>query len=189
MPRNRVLKPNFILIFVATSVLAVMTIALPSKVARADGGAAIKGNFTVTIAFIQNTSACGTGDNCISCVSSNPPRFYVHAEGIGDSGKLGTLFLKIEKCFDPAKTEFGGYEGTFALTEPNGKDSLTGIYTGKNTAAGNIYNFGPFTGDLNITGGTGRFDDAKGQVHFTAIANVATATAFYAVDGHISSRD
>ncbi len=166
-----------------------MTITLAPKRAVADEGTVLKGNFTVSIAFIQNASACGVGDNCIACVTSDPPRFYIHAEGIGETGKQGTLFLKIEKRLDFTKGEFGRYEGVFTMTAPNGKDSLTGIYTGKNTSAGNIYNFGPFSGDLNITGGTGRFDDAMGRAHFTAISDGATATAFYAVEGHLSSRD
>jgi hypothetical protein len=189
MLRNPVSKRTLILSFFGVLVLAAMTAALAPKRAMADEGATIKGNFTVSIAFIQNASACGAGDNCIACVSSDPPRFYIHAEGIGDTGKLGTLFLKIEKCLDPTKSEFGSYEGIFTMTAPNGKDSLTGIYTGKNTSAGNIYNFGPFSGDLKITGGTGRFDDARGHAHFTAIADGATATAFYAVEGRVSSRD
>jgi hypothetical protein len=189
MLRNPVSKRNLILISFGVLVLAAMTIALTPKRAMADEGVAIKGNFTVSIAFIQNASACGVGDSCIACVSSDPPRFYIHAEGIGDTVRLGTLFFKIEKCLDPTKSEFGSYDGVFTMTAPNGKDSLTGIYTGKNTNAGNIYNFGPFSGDLQITGGTGRFDDARGHAQFTAIADNATATAYYAVEGHVSSRD
>jgi hypothetical protein len=192
MFRNPGSKRNVITIFLgalAMAAITIATVALTPKRAVADEGVAIKGNFTVSIAFIQNVSACGVGDNCITCVSSDPPRFYIHAEGIGDTGKLGTMFFKIEKCLDPTKSEFGSYEGIFTMTAPNGKDSLTGTYTGKNTNAGNIYNFGPFSGDLNITGGTGRFDDAKGRAHFTAIADNATATAYYAVEGHVSSRD
>lgn len=192
MLRNPVSRRNVITIFLGALVMAAMiiaTVALAPKRAVADEGVAIKGNFTVSIAFIQNASACGVGDNCIACVSSNPPHFYIHAEGIGDTEKQGTLFLKIEKCLDPAKSEFGSYDGTFAMTSPNGKDSLTGIYIGKNTNAGNIYNFGPFSGDLKITGGTGKFDDAKGRAHFTAIADNATATAYYAVEGHTLSRE
>lgn len=192
MFRNPVSKRSIIPIFFVALIMAVTTIAtiaLAPKRAVADERAAIKGSFTVSIAFIQNASGCGVGDNCIACVSSDPPRFYIHAEGIGDTGKQGSLFLKIEKCLDFTKSEFGSYEGIFTMTAPNGKDSLTGIYMGKNTNAGNIYNFGPFSGDLMITGGAGRFADARGHAHFTAIADNTTATAYYAIEGHVSSRD
>jgi hypothetical protein len=130
-------------------------------------GVQIKGNFTVSIAFIQNSSACGAGDNCIVCVNDDPPRFYIQAEGVGDTSSLGTLFLKIQKCADPTASQFGSYQGTFVMTAPNGKDSLAGIYTGKNTSGGDVYGFLPFSGDLKITAGTGRFDDARGHARFT----------------------
>jgi hypothetical protein len=188
MLRNPVSKRNFILISFGVLVLAAVTIALAPKRAMADEGPAIKGNFTVSIAFIQNSSACGVGDNCIACVTSDPPRFYIEAQGIGETSRLGTLFLKIQKCANPAASEFGSYEGTFTLTAPNGKDSLTGIYTGKNTSGGDAYGFGPFSGEWNITGGTGKFDGAQGHAKFTAIFS-GNGTAFYAVEGHVSSRN
>ena len=188
MLRNPVSKRNFILTSFGILVLAAMTIALAPKRAIADEEAAIKGNFTVSIAFIQNSSACGVGDNCIACVTSASPRFYIEAQGSGETSRLGTLFLKIQKCANPAASEFGSYEGTFTLTAPNGKDSLTGIYTGKNTSAGDAYGFGPFSGEWNITGGTGKFDDAQGHAKFTAIFS-GNGAAFYAVEGHVSSRD
>jgi hypothetical protein len=136
----------------------------------------------------RNASACGAGDGCIACVTSDPPRFYIEAQGIGDTSRLGSLFLKIQKCANPAGSTFGSYEGTFTLTAPNGKDSLTGIYTGKNTSGANAYGVGPFSGDWKITGGTGRFDDARGHARFSAIYT-GNGTAFYAVEGAVSLRD
>src|SRR5258707_3380327 len=109
MLRNPVSKRNFILTSFGILVLAAMTIALAPKRAIADEGGAIKGNFTVSIAFIQNSSACGVGDNCIACVTSAPPRFYIEAQGSGETSRLGTLFLKIQKCANPAASEFGSY--------------------------------------------------------------------------------
>jgi hypothetical protein len=187
MLRNPVSKRNFILSCFGALVLVAMIVALAPKRATADEGGTIKGNFTVSIAFIQNSSACGVGDNCIVCVTSDPPRFYIEAQGVGETS-LGTLFLKIQKCANPAASEFGSYEGTFTLTAPNGKDSLTGIYTGKNTSGGDAYGFGPFRGEWNITGGTGKFDEAQGHAKFTAKFS-GNGTAFYAVEGHVSSRN
>jgi len=78
---------------------------------------------------------------------------------------------------------FRGYNGTFIMTAPNGKDSLTGTYVGKNTNARYPYGFGPFAGELRITGGAGKFDDARRQAHFTAVADINCSRAFYAVEG------
>jgi hypothetical protein len=180
-------RKHLIFISLGLLLLAAMTVVLAPKGVLADEGVPISGNFTVAIAFVQNSSACGVGDNCIACVTSDPPRFYIEAQGIGDTARLGTLFLKIQKCANPAASSFGSYEGTFTLTAPGGKDSLTGIYTGKNTSAGDAYGFGPFSGEWKITGGTGRFDDARGHVRFTAIYS-GNGTAFYAVEGTVVSR-
>lgn len=176
-------------IFLSLSLLtlAATTVALAAKGGWSDEGVPIKGNFTVSIAFIANSSACGMGDDCIACVNHDPPRFYIQAEGVGDTSRLGTLFLKIQKCADPAASTFGSYQGTFTMTAPNGKDALTGIYTGKNTSAGDLYGFVPFSGELKITGGTGRFDDARGHARFTALSG-SNGTAYYAVEGEVASR-
>jgi hypothetical protein len=47
---------------------------------------------------------------------------------------------------------FGTHLGTSTMTAPNGKHSLTGSYSGQNDNAGDAYNFGPFSGELTITG-------------------------------------
>jgi hypothetical protein len=187
MLRYSVSRRPLILIFVGLSILALMTVGVAFQTALADEGVPIRGNFTVSIAFIPTANACGIGDSCVACVSSYPPRFYIEAQGIGDTSKLGTMFLKIQKCADPAASPFGSYSGTFTLTAPNGKDSLTGIYTGKNTSAPDAYGFGPFSGEWEITGGTGSFDNARGRVHFSALFS-GNGTAYYAVEGTMSSR-
>lgn len=187
MLRNAVLRKHLTFISLSLFLVAAMTVVLAPKRVIGNEGVPIRGNFAVAIAFIQNSSACGVGDSCISCVTSDPPRFYIEAQGIGDTTRLGTLFLKIQKCANPAASSFGSYEGTFTLTAPNGKDSLTGIYTGKNTSAGDAYGFGPFSGEWKITGGRGRFDDARGHARFTAIYS-GNGAAFYAVEGTVLSR-
>ena len=188
MLRNSVSRRPLIFITLGLLIMAAVIVGLSSKTALADEGVSIRGNFTVAISFIQDPTTCGVGDKCVACVTNFPPRFYIDAEGIGDTSRLGTMFLKIQKCLDPAASPFGSYDGTFTLTAPNGKDSLIGIYTGKNTNAGDAYGFNTFSGDLKITGGTGRFDDAQGHAHFTAVAHGSSATAFYAVEGFVSSR-
>lgn len=189
MLRNLISKRKPILISLGLLALAATTIALMPKGALAEEGVPIKGTFSVTITLITSPSSCGTGDNCITCVT-NPqtPGVYIEAQGIGDTSKLGALFFEVQKCLNPAGGLFGTYEGTFTMTAPNGKDSLTGTYTGKNTSALDPYNFVPFSGELKITGGTGKFDDARGSVRFTAVANGKNFMAFYAVEGSVLSR-
>ena len=74
---------------------------------------------------------------------------------------------------------FGAYTGTLTMIAPNGKDSLTWAYLGQNNNAGDFYTFGPFSGTLTITGGTGKFANAHGNAAFTAASGPSfTATAF-----------
>ena len=77
-------------IFLSLSLLtlAATTVALAAKGGWSDEGVPIKGNFTVSIAFIANSSACGMGDDCIACVNHDPPRFYIQAEGMVGLGGL-----------------------------------------------------------------------------------------------------
>lgn len=188
MLRSSVLQRNLILIS-ASLLLAALTVALVPKGALAAEGVPIRGNFTVSLTVVTNPAACGVGDSCVVCVTNTPPHRYIEAQGIGDTSKLGTLFFKIQKCADPSASPFGSYQGTFTMTAPNGKDSLTGTYTGENTSATDAYKFTPLSGELTITGGTGKFDGAQGSASFTAVATSNNSTAFYAVEGTVSLQD
>jgi hypothetical protein len=187
MIQNPVLRRHLLFIAVALLFVAAMAALLGPKGASADEGVPLKGNFAVTFTFVQSASNCGTGDNCIMCLASN--HFYIEAQGVGDTAKQGSLFFEVQKCLDPTASSFGSYKGIFTMTAPNGKDSLTGTYTGKNTNGGDAYGFGNFSGDLKITDGTGKFCDARGHAHFTAVGNASHDTAYYSVDGTVSSRD
>jgi len=168
MLQNSVSRRSLILISLSLLVLAAMTIVLAPKGAQANEGGPIMGNFTVAFAFITNSNACG------------------EAQGIGGTSNQGTLFLEVQKCLNPAGGLFGTYAGTFTMTAPNGKDSLTGMYSGKNDNAGDAYGFGPFSGKITITGGTGKFEGAQGSARFTAVAS-PNNMAFYSVEGTVSS--
>jgi hypothetical protein len=189
MLRNLVSQRNLILISAGLLILTAMTVVRTPKRALAGEGVPIKGNFTMSLTVVTNPAACGVGDTCVVCVTNTPPHSYVEAQGIGDTSRLGTLFFKIQKCADPSASPFGSYQGTFTMTAPNGKDSLTGIYTGENTSARDAYKFIPFSGELTITGGTGKFDGAQGSADFTAVATSNNGTAFYAVQGTVSLQD
>jgi hypothetical protein len=83
------------------------------------------------------------------------------------------------------------------MTAPNGKDSVSGTYSGQNDNAGDPYGFGPFSGELTITKGTGKFADAHGSASFSAVGGPLTAgpapntnalMAFYSVHGNLELR-
>jgi hypothetical protein len=145
---------------------------------------------------ITTTGGCAPGDvNCITCLGNSS--FYIEAQGIGDTS-LGTMFVEVLKCLNPAGGSFGTYAGTLTTTAPNGKDSLTWAYSGQNDNAGDSYGFQPFSGKLTITGGTGKFDGAHGSASFTATSGPASpgpspnslvAMAFYSVQGKLELRD
>ena len=177
MLRNPVSKRNLSLIsLVLLIALAGMAIALRPRAAQADEGVPFRG--TLSVQFV-GTQMCAIGDtNCITCVNNSS--FYVEAQGIANTS-LGPLFVEVLKCFNPVggPKQFGTYAGTLTTTAPNRKDSLTWAYSGKNDDGGDFYTFGPFSGTLTITGGTGKFVNAHGSAAFTAASGPSfTATAF-----------
>jgi hypothetical protein len=193
MRRTSVSRRKLMTISVGLWVLAAMTVVLVPKRALADKGVPLRGAFTVQAELITAITTCAPGDtNCSACLNNSG--IYVEAQGIGDTS-LGTVFLKILKCFNPAGGSFGTYAGTFTMTAPNGKDSITGSYLGQNDNAGDAYGFGPFSGQWTITAGTGKFEGANGSASFTAVAGPITAgpssnsnmlTAFYSVQGKLA---
>jgi hypothetical protein len=63
---------------------------------------------------------------------------------------------------------------------------VTGTYSGQNDNAGDFYGFGPFSGDLKITAGTGKFTSAEGTPHFTAASGPTTATGAIGLTGPLA---
>jgi len=198
MLRNLVSKRNVMSISLALLALAAMSLALTPGATQADEGVSFKG--TLTVQFVVSQS-CAPGDmNCSSCIGNSG--LYIEAQGISDTS-LGPLFVEVRKCFNPSGGLFGTYAGTLTTTAPNGKDSLTWAYSGQNDNAGDFYGFGPFSGKLTITGGTGKFEDAHGSASFTAASGPSTAVgpspfnppvtfvgmAFYSVQGKVGLSD
>jgi hypothetical protein len=195
MLRNSLSRRNLISISLSLLVLAAMTVVRRPRVAQADEEVPFKGTFTVQAELITTLGGCAPDDSqCSGCLNNSS--IYVEAQGIGDTS-LGTMFGEVKKCFNPTAGSFGAYAGTLTTTAPNGKDSLTWTYSGQNDNAGDFYGFGPFSGKLTITGGTGKFDDARGSASFTAVAGPTTAgpspsslvlMAFYSVQGNLGLR-
>jgi hypothetical protein len=177
MLRSSVSKRNLSMIsLVLLIALAVMLVAVKPRATHADEGVPFRG--TLTVQFV-GTQVCASGDtSCTSCVASSS--FYVEAQGIANTS-LGPLFVEVLKCYNPVggPQQVGTYAGTLTTTAPNKKDSLTWAYSGQNDNAGDFYTFGPFSGTLTITGGTGKFANAHGSAAFTAASGPSfTATAF-----------
>jgi len=196
MPRNSVSRRSLLSVFFVPLAVAAMLLALMSRAANAEDKVPIKADFTVQAEVITDITSCALGDaKCTACLTSGG--FYIEAQGIGHTS-LGTLFMEIKKCFYPNGGQFGTYAGAFTMTAPNGKDSITGTYSGQNDNAGDAYGFGPFSGVLTITDGTGKFEDARGTATFTAIAgpitagpspNTGTLMAFYSIEGNLGIHD
>lgn len=192
MARNSASRKTVVLISLGLLVLVVTNIAFLPKRARASEGVMFAGGFTVQAELITTITTCAPGDtNCNACLNNSG--IYVEAQGIGETS-LGRLFVEILKCFNPAGGSFGTYAGTFKLTAANGKDSVTGTYSGQNDNAGDAYGYGPFSGQWTITGGTGKFEAARGSASFAAVAGPLTAgpspnslvlMAFYSVQGNL----
>jgi hypothetical protein len=175
--------------------LAILTGTVRPRAAQANEEAPFKGTPTVQVEVITTIGGCAPGDvNCNTCLGNSS--FYIEAQGIGDTS-LGTMFVEVLKCFNAAGGSFGTYAGTLTTTAPNGKDSLTWAYSGQNDNAGDFYGFGPFSGALTVTGGTGKFDGAQGSASFTAASGPASpgpspnslvAMAFYSIHGSLALR-
>jgi hypothetical protein len=191
MSPKTLLKKRFGLISMGfLPVLALMTLAVPRRPARADEGTPFKA--TLPVQFIAS-QICAPGDaSCLACTGLGG--FFVEAQGLADSS-LGPLFVQVLKCFNPNGAPFGTYAGTLTTTAPNGKDALTWAYSGKNDNAGDFYGFQPFSGTLTITSGTGKFAGAHGSASFTAAGPPTftagpspiqlAGTAFYYVQGRL----
>jgi hypothetical protein len=196
MLRSPVSKRNAIAVSLVLLALAVMTLALKPRAAQANEETPSKGTPTVQVEVITAIGGCAPIDvSCITCLGNSS--LYIEAQGIGDTS-LGPMFVEVLKCLNPAGGSFGSYAGTLTTTAPNGKDSLTWAYSGQNDNAGDFYGFGPFSGKLTVTGGTGKFDGAQGSASFTALSGPASpgpspssvvAMAFYSIQGKLELPD
>jgi len=157
-----------LLALVALSVMCAALIPTPAVAENAP----VSGSFTVSYTSAEVPAIC-----------NQPNNVYVEAHGIGNStGALGTMFLTIRKCYDYMA---GTYDGSFTLSSPDSRDTVTGTYVGSDDApVGDIPGvFFPFHGVLTATAGTGKFRGAKGSLNFTAIA--ANGIAYYAIEANV----
>jgi hypothetical protein len=191
MSLNSVLKKRLSLISLGLGLaITLMSTSFPAPAHAQDGITRLKA--TLPVQWIA-TQICAQDDaSCSTCVNQNG--YYVEAQGLADT-TIGPLFVQLSKCWIPYDGQFGTYSGILTTTAPNGKDSLTWVYSGKNDAAPDFYGFQPFSGTLTITAGTGKFAGARGIASFTAAGPPSftagpspiqfAGTAFYYIQGRV----
>jgi len=166
MFRNPVLRRNLALISLGLLLLSAMTAVLVPKGALADEGVPIKGTFTAAASVTPNTEE-------VTYCGGPLLGLAVEAHGTGYS-TLGPLSFSLRKTIDFSQPAM---HGCLILTAPNG-DTVDATYDGTE-APPNANNFNTGSGTLTITGGTGRFRDARGSAKFTAVfSGIYAASSF-----------
>jgi hypothetical protein len=150
--------------FLGFCALAAMTFTLTSGAALADDGMPIEG--ILAASFTQSQTSPGIID--------------ILANGVGNLTNVGNFSFQLHKTIDrTAKVPV--FSGTFTITVENG-DTLTGNYSAV-TSGPDSGGFGIITGQLAVTGGTGRFQSASGFVPFISVANGGPGLAAYLFKG------
>jgi hypothetical protein len=113
---------------------------------------------------------------------TSPGIFDISATGIGSLTNVGNLSFQLQKTLDTTG-KVPTFSGTFTITAENG-DTLTGTYAGV-TAGPDAAGFGTFSGQITVTGGTGRFQGASGSIPFGAMgySNSGIGQAAYSFKG------
>jgi hypothetical protein len=144
--------------------LAAMTLTFNHCIALADDGMPIEG--ILAASFTQS--------------QTSPGIFDILANGVGNLTNVGNFSFQLHKTIDrTAKVPV--FSGTFTITTENG-DTLTGTYSAV-TSGPDSGGFGIITGQLAVTGGTGRFQSASGFVPFISVANGGPGLAAYSFKG------
>ena len=144
--------------------LIVITFMFAYNAALADDGVPVEGILAVNFTSSQ----------------TSPGIIAISANGIGRLTNVGYLSFQLQKTLD-LTAKVPTYSGTFTITAGNG-DTLTGTYAAI-AGAPDAGGYGTFSGQLTITGGTGRFQSASGVVSFSAMANSGAGQAAYSLTG------
>jgi len=105
----------------------------------------------------------GPGDHACS-----PGYDALDIDGVGHATQVGRYTYHADECFNGATLLF---TGSFSITAANG-DRITGTYSGEVPVI--AFPLAVYEQDMIVTGGTGRFADASGQLHGRGVANLAT---------------
>jgi hypothetical protein len=105
----------------------------------------------------------------------------VDIDGMGNATHVGRYAYAALECFNPASLL---YRGEFTITAANG-DILRGTYSGE--VVDIVGTVGLYEQDAVVTGGTGRFAGASGQLHVSGEADLATGNYSQELAGIVSS--
>ena len=138
----------------AFGLLFLLALALPMQ-ANADARVPVKGTETGTFKVVRPCATSGV---------------VLEVTGSGHATHLGHYSGFYRECLDPATGAVTG--GTFTLTAADG-DTIFGTFSGQAvpTDDPDVVNY---EDPGVITGGTGRFADARGRVTTSGLANLAT---------------
>jgi hypothetical protein len=165
-------------------VLAAVAVGLPPKEVLADDdGVPVKGTFVVSFMYPSAVNYCASAGNPIE------------GRGLGNMSGLGPLFLTVKKC----GTRSGNivtFHGTVTMTAADG-DTLEGVETGTADVTLTDENgYRPSQGTFTLTGGTGKFSGARGDLSWTAVqsptfvgvnAGTSNGTVYLLVTGNLLS--
>jgi hypothetical protein len=146
--------------------MAAIALTLTGSAALADDGVPVEGILAVNF----------TGS------PTSPGMIAISANGVGRLTNVGNLSFQLQKTLD-LTVKVPTYFGTFTITAANG-DTLTGTYSAVGAPA-DAAGYGTFSGQLAVTGGTGRFQGASGIIPFSAMANANAGQAAYSLQGSL----
>ena len=167
---------------IAATLMALSIVASAPAPARADDRGRVEGTFSMFYAYPSAVNYCADG--------SGDGNFSFQAQGLGNLQGLGAVFLTVKKCLTVSDWI---YAGSFTMSA--GNHTIYGTYDGTQGEF-NEDGFSPFRGVLTITGGTGKFRNAKGRLTFEAvsgpdsvgaIASTFNGMAFYSVRGTVDT--
>jgi hypothetical protein len=145
--------------------LVLPALALPMQAAAKDR-LPVKGSETGTFKLL---GPCESG-------------MILEVTGTGQSTQLGDYSGHYRECFDPATGAVTS--GTFTLTAANG-DKVFGTFSGQALPTDNP-NVVTYEDPGVITGGTGRFAHAIGNMTTSGLANLATGEYTGTITGSVS---
>lgn len=141
------------------------------------------------LALALPVGAMAAGDIGINGVESGTFRvlgpcssgLLLEVTGTGHAAYVGEYSGHYRECFDPATGIVA--DGSFTLTTANG-DTVFGTFTGQAVpdSGSGVHYDDPGV----ITGGTGRFADARGSINTRGVADLATGEYSGTIDGQLS---
>jgi hypothetical protein len=153
-----------------TSAIAVAGLALPLI---ASAGPA---NVPLKISAVTQEKS-GLNPDC-------PSRFGGTTTGTGKSTHIGKVSIAASDCIMPVDNHYE-FIGKLTITAANG-DKLIGDYSGSLVPTDTVLVYSFSNATFQITGGTGRFSKANGNVKITGNQDLKTGKGKMEADGTVS---